>query len=271
MSAGEAVASRRRDVDVRETADLERVWDSVISAPDAPATIFLLAVAEKDEEGKYWCPDCTDAAPALEKGLRNALVVTVHVRRSEYRQNPEYPLRKHALTELKAIPQLNRYVRRGEGYELDGSLVENDCKDEEKVEAFVAGWSAAVSLVRETADLERVWEAAISAPDAPATIFLLSVAERAEDGTYWCPDCTEAAPVLHQALKGQRVVEALVRRSEYRQNPEYPLRKHALTQVKAIPQLNRYVRRGEGYELDGTLVENDCKDEAKVRALVSKE
>jgi predicted ABC-type transport system involved in lysophospholipase L1 biosynthesis ATPase subunit len=62
------------------------------------------------------------------------------------------------------------------------------------------------------------------------------------------------------SLENVTLVECPVVRAEYRGNPEYPYRKHAQLQLKAVPTLYRWTPKGnkprlvEGQILDETLM-----------------
>ncbi len=86
-------------------------FDAAVSGLAAP--VFVLLTGEKDEKtGLSWCPDCNEVLPGLQSALeqqKEGSLLVVNVVRAQYRQNPEYLLRKHKGVRLTTVPTFGRW------------------------------------------------------------------------------------------------------------------------------------------------------------------
>jgi thiol-disulfide isomerase/thioredoxin len=86
-----------------------------------------------------WCPDCIEAHPIIEAAFQSKadpssfLLLKCPVIKEEYKNNPEFLLRRHPLFQLKAIPSLYRWSEATPA----SVLVEDECKVLKDVIAFV--------------------------------------------------------------------------------------------------------------------------------------
>lgn len=81
------------------------------------------------------CPDCEAADPVIEEALHgtSGVLLRCYVRRSEYKNNPDYFYRSHKKVKLQAIPTLMRWGRTGPV----ASLVEGQLENRESVKDLV--------------------------------------------------------------------------------------------------------------------------------------
>ena len=74
--------------------------------------VYVLLTGAKDASGASWCPDCNQVMPSLRaalEALREGELLVMNVEKAKYRQNPEYPLRKHKGVRLTTVPTFGRW------------------------------------------------------------------------------------------------------------------------------------------------------------------
>jgi thiol-disulfide isomerase/thioredoxin len=117
--------------------------------------------------------------------------------------------------------------------------------------------------------------AAKSKAGGPALFLLFTGAKDPSSGASWCPDCSDAAPVVDSVFAeaaeaseaGVTLLELHLDRAEWKglpPHPAHPFRTHPAFKVQRIPTLVRWGARGKV----GELVEDGCKDAGLVKELV---
>lgn len=75
--------------------------------------VFVLYTGTKLSNGKSWCPDCVEAEPFIEAGLKdtpeNSHFVVVEVGDRAFWKDPECPFRKNSKTQLRVLPTLAQW------------------------------------------------------------------------------------------------------------------------------------------------------------------
>lgn len=85
--------------------------------------IYVLYTGTKLANGNSWCPDCVEAEPFIEEGLKaapeNAHFVVVEVGDRAFWKDPSCLFRTNLTTKLKVLPTLARWgtQKRLEGFE----------------------------------------------------------------------------------------------------------------------------------------------------------
>ena len=97
--------------------------------------VFALFTGAAGEDGKSWCPDCSEAKPLLEATFAEAgraaelTLIEVPLVRAEYRGNAEHWARTMAGVKLQRIPTL---MKMGAKVKV-AELVEGECGDVARV------------------------------------------------------------------------------------------------------------------------------------------
>lgn len=111
---------------------------AVTLSNDSAKPLFILFTGKVNEAtGKSWCPDCVNADPVIEESLSklatgcNLLVCIVD--REEYRQ-PTYPYRVNSSINLKCVPTLHKWGKRGSIGSLNDSQSQQQMLVDELVE-----------------------------------------------------------------------------------------------------------------------------------------
>ncbi|KAI0124187.1 thioredoxin domain-containing protein C21C3.12c [Xylariales sp. AK1849] len=101
------------------------------------STHVLFIVDDDKKTGQPWCPDVRAALPVLkkvfDKSEEEVLVVSVGSRDQWKTLDNQWRTR----WDVKAVPTLARYTRVDDGL-TQIALLEEDCKDEEKVRDFMS-------------------------------------------------------------------------------------------------------------------------------------
>lgn len=75
--------------------------------------VFVLYTGTKLENGKSWCPDCVEAEPFIEAGLKlapaNSHFVVVEVGDRAFWKDPKCPFRKDPMAQLRVLPTLAKW------------------------------------------------------------------------------------------------------------------------------------------------------------------
>jgi hypothetical protein len=109
------------------------------AASAAGRPVFALFTGAAGDDGKSWCPDCSDAKPLLDatfaEGGRAAdlTLIEVPLVRAEYKGNASHWARTLAGVKLERIPTLMKMGAKGKIAEL----VEGDCNDVSRVRELV--------------------------------------------------------------------------------------------------------------------------------------
>ncbi|XP_011307286.1 thioredoxin domain-containing protein 17 [Fopius arisanus] len=73
--------------------------------------VIVLYSGSKLPSGKSWCPDCVEAEPFIEKGLKaapeNAILVHVDVGDRAFWKDHKCPFRSNSKTKLNVLPTLS--------------------------------------------------------------------------------------------------------------------------------------------------------------------
>lgn len=116
------------------------------------------------------------------------------------------------------------------------------------------------------AELDASLASAAAAGSAQPTFVLFSGAVVPSTGVSWCSDCVEADPVIEGALAkvagGCVLIKVPLVREEFKGNAAHWARTGF--NVQRIPTLSRWGKT----KAVGSLVEDECKDAAKVEDLV---
>jgi hypothetical protein len=138
----EKCVSKCQTVEVPSTSQLDSVLADQRHHLEAGSAVFgLFTGSIVPETGKSWCPDCTAADPKVQRVLaqfkKPTVLLECPVLRSEYKGNAHYAYRQHPLVQLKAVPQLVKWILSANGeMVLGGSLVEDDCANTSKLNDF---------------------------------------------------------------------------------------------------------------------------------------
>ncbi|CAM0137803.1 hypothetical protein VKS41_001016 [Umbelopsis sp. WA50703] len=99
--------------------------------------VLFFGTEDPDKDNESWCPDCVIADPLVRKYVNkvpdSVLLEAPVGSRSEWKLNSEHIYKSNPLIALKAIPTLIRWTKDGPA----GRLVEEECADQAKLEAFV--------------------------------------------------------------------------------------------------------------------------------------
>ena len=118
-------------------ADAIAAYDRTVA--EAGTALFLVFGSADPQTGESWCADCQVADPILRAAIHRARsgLITYECpvgQRSEWKNQPQHPLRTHAGLQIARIPTLVLI----EGGIETGRLVEADCARPESVAAFLA-------------------------------------------------------------------------------------------------------------------------------------
>ncbi|KAI8580968.1 hypothetical protein K450DRAFT_233982 [Umbelopsis ramanniana AG] len=100
--------------------------------------VLFFGTEDPDKNDESWCPDCVIADPLVRKWVGkvpNSVLLEAPVgTRSEWKLNSTHIYRINPNISLRAIPTLIRWTKNGP----DGRLVEEECADQAKLEAFIS-------------------------------------------------------------------------------------------------------------------------------------